>query len=829
MIDEHQRKIVELQNGSALLLAGPGCGKTHILARRVFHANTVCDILFADMLCLTFTNRAAREMASRVHSYLGEKPAGLFIGNIHRFCLRFLHVNGIISPDTSVFDAEDLQEYICSTFGIDNATSAKVFSDKMAYIYQRENDHPDRVVRRLAIPPTDRDYEIYEQFTAFKEENRLIDFDSILLMTYTALLSPKSKDYAMTGYRWIQVDEVQDMTPIQLEIVRRVSTRGAGCALYLGDEQQAIFSFLGAGGRALDSVKKLCSGHILRLQRNYRSPDYLVRLCNTIAAQWLGIAPCFLPYTDSRPAIADSLIAWKAHPSRLPAIAAAQARRLLAENPGEDVAILVRTNKDGEIMAELLQSHGFKFFHVSQQDIFHQAAFKTVWSHLAVILQPTRSHEWARLLYQLRAVRTLGGARSLVSVLRSAAMCGADLLSLDSPTAIERLAAAYGSPDATIAVIDTETTGLDIFMDDVIQIAAIKIRGGRKVEGSEFSIFVRTDRHIPRFLSNGVDNPIKAVYGDAEKHDPEKALASFAEYLADADYVAGHNIGFDTAILRNNYTRRSSCPMPRLLGHDAQPVDTLLIARLLHPKLWSHRLGFLLDTLGIEGINSHNACDDVEATANLLSHLAAEGNKMLKRQQAVRSNTNVRRAATRIEAAYSDIYKESVDALYNDSGSIASEIDRVSNIFTERGYINGIRHKNYMLKLINEHIVDSMRERNLREQLQEHLTDLLTYSESDLFANGIVKERLSIMTIHKAKGLEMDNVIVLDSSATFGKHDDYARVLYVAYSRAKKRLYTGLGPDCGKSGVTASVMPCFRILSDKETALLEACEAVHAI
>ena len=81
----------------------------------------------------------------------------------------------------------------------------------MAYIYQHENDHPDRVVRRLAIPPTDRDYEIYEQFTAFKEENRLIDFDSILLMTYTALLSPKSKDYAMTGYRWIQVDEVQEM------------------------------------------------------------------------------------------------------------------------------------------------------------------------------------------------------------------------------------------------------------------------------------------------------------------------------------------------------------------------------------------------------------------------------------------------------------------------------------------------------------------------------------------------------------------------------------------------------------------------------------------
>lgn len=829
MIDDNQRKIVELHNGSALLLAGPGCGKTHILARRVFHANTVHGVPFENMLCLTFTNRAAREMASRVHRYLGERPAGLFIGNIHRFCLKFLHVNGIISPDTSVLDAEDLQEYLDSNYGLTRPTDIKVFTDKMAYIYQREHDHPDHIVRRPNILPSEPDYEAYEQFTAYKSENRLIDFDSILLLTYNALLSADSRDYAMTGYSWIQVDEVQDMTPLQLEIVRRVSTHGAGCALYLGDEQQAIFNFIGAGGRALDTVKQMCHGRILRLQRNYRSPDYLVRLCNTIASLWLGIDPALLPYTDYRPEVGDAITGWQAARSDLPLAAAAQARALAARYPDEDVAILVRTNREGCEVADILESHGISFFHVSQQDIFHQTAFKTVWSHLAVTTQPTRMHEWARLLYQLRAVRTLDGARSLTALLRDSAMCGADLLSIDSPTAIEHLVSSFDSDQTTIAVIDTETTGLDIFRDDVIQIAAIKMRGGQKVEGSDFEIFIHTDRYIPRLLSNGVDNPIREIYDKVDKHTAAEALAMLTDYLADADRIAGHNVGFDLSILRNNYLRRapSHTPMPPVF--DIRPIDTLHAATLLYPKLWSHRLGSLIDALGLEGCNSHDATDDVAATAGLLSFLAEEGRTRLKRQQAVRANTNVRRAAARFESAYGAIYAEGVRALSADEGSVAGEIERISTLFSSRGYIHPIKHLNYLLRLVDEHIVDSQRERNLREQLQDHLSDLLTYSESDLFANGIVEERISVMTIHKAKGLEMDNVIVLASDAIFGKRDDMARVLYVAYSRAKKRLYSGFSPRSAHNGIIASVMPCFKMLSADETARLIAGESTRKL
>ncbi len=91
--DFSQQSLVELDHGSALVLAGPGCGKTHILARRILHANTMSGIAFSEMLCLTFTNRAAREMKSRIESLSGHNAADLFVGNIHRFCLRFLFEN----------------------------------------------------------------------------------------------------------------------------------------------------------------------------------------------------------------------------------------------------------------------------------------------------------------------------------------------------------------------------------------------------------------------------------------------------------------------------------------------------------------------------------------------------------------------------------------------------------------------------------------------------------------------------------------------------------------------------------------------------------------
>ena len=827
MIDQHQLKAVELHNSSALLLAGPGCGKTHILARRVFHANTVLGVPFADMLCLTFTNRAAREMENRVHGYLGAAPRGLFIGNIHRFCLRFLHANKLISPDATVIDEEDVTDYLKTALGICQPAAVKDFLDKAMYVYQLEHDHPDRVIRRPDRHPTEAEHAMIEAYSLYKETNRLLDYDDLLLHTYTALLDRSAADMKMTGYKWLQVDEVQDMTPLQLAIIDGVCVHGRRTALYLGDEQQAIFGFLGAGGRALDAVKEQCGTNILRLQRNYRSPDYLVNLCNGIARRNLGIATDFLPKAVFQSDTAHPLLTWDGDKRTLALVAAAQARQLLKDYPDKNVGILVHTNYDGKFVADLLTEHGFDFFHVSRPDIFHQAAFKTIWAHLAVVLGPTRGQEWARLLYQTRAVKTLSGARQLMNLLQEGAMSGDELLELQKPTAIERFLKAYSDTEKPIVVIDTETTGLDVFADDVIQIAAVKIAGGKEVPGSRFEVFIRTERSISRFLSDGKDNPMVRAYAEAVLMEPQQALAALSAYIGDSP-LAGHNLGFDTAILKHNFQRRTSLSVPAQLEDQTGNIDTLHTARLLLPKLWSHKLENHIETLQLEGVNSHNASDDVAATVSLIAKLDTMAQPKAAIQAKIKSHSNVMKAALRFSAAYGSLYESTRHALKCNSGSLAGELENARAYLQNRGYIGPIRHFDYFLKLVDTLVVNKETERNFRSQAESHLTDLTTYNESDLLANGIVSERLSVMTVHKAKGLEMDNVIVFDASSRNGTAMDYARLLYVAFSRAKERLYVGCS-NKAPNEILGTALRHFEALDQSEITLLSTLESVHKL
>lgn len=791
-VDEHQQHIIEMHGSASLVLAGPGCGKTHILAKRVFYAHAQLGIPYSDMLCVTFTNRAAREMQQRIEAYAGCRPSGLFIGNIHRFCLRFLYANGMVKPETSVLDEEDQREFLTNILGMRTAFEIKDFLNKKAYVYQRDNDHPMWITRRPASELTERDYQRISIYRDYLDENGLIDFDDILLQTYTALLQHNATDLEMARYHWIQVDEVQDMTPLQLAIIERVTARIDRTVVYLGDEQQAIFSFTGAGGRALDALKNICEGKIERLRRNYRAPANMVAMCNRFASTWLDIASEFLPEAYGNTSEAE-LSSYLTSRDMLPSIAANQAREWLERCPGEQIAVLVRTNYDGERLSEYFDSKLLEHFHISKQDVFHQIPFKTLWSHLAVIQQPAQTQPWARLLYQTRSVRTLAGARKLVKLLRDNAVSPEELLHLDTPGAIEHFNTIMASRGQTIVVFDTETTGLDIFNDDIVQLAAVKIRNGKVLNGSEFEIFIKSNRPLPPTLADGIPNPIIEVYDKAEKLSPEAAFKSFADYCGDWAVLAGHNLHFDLPILRNNIARRTKMELPPAFEPDSASIDTLDISRLLFPRLQSHKLKDLPAYLGAEGQNTHLASDDARATAALLIALHPYAAKALENVEKVKLNANVRRAAERFAAAYADYYDTSREALQRNEGSLAQAIREAASFFHTHEYAGEVERLDYITDLVEQCVIEPSEERNLREQLARHLFDLLSFNEADLFANGIVRERLSIMTIHKAKGLEWDNVMVYDATNGFGSALETARLLYVAFSRARKRLSVGIG------------------------------------
>lgn len=804
--DAEQQKIIELHGSTALVLAGPGCGKTHILARRVFHASTHGETDYTRMLCVTFTNRAAREMKDRIQAYTGCMPVGLFVGNMHRFCLSFLYNNGILDADTSVLDEEDQIDFLSTILDNPAPGNIKDFLLKAACLYQQEHDHPEFIVRRPVSPFSESDYKAIDRYRQFKKENRLVDFDDILLITYTVLQQQPGAEFLMTGYRWVQVDEVQDMTPLQLAIIDAVTMRYRRTLVYFGDEQQAIFRFIGAGGRALDMLKHNCRGNILRLNRNYRSPGYLVAMCNTLAMDWLGIDAKFLPEAVENTADAGNMILYDAGRDLLPYVAADICRKWLAEYLGESVAVLVRTNREADEVSDLFCSLAIDHFKVSKQDLFHQVPFKTVWSHLAAISMPTLRHPWARLIYQMRCITTMTGARNFVRMLRDCAIGCDELFDFDSPLRIERLVDAYDS-GRDIVVFDTETSGLDTDTDDIVQIAAVRIRGGRVVD--RFEVFVDTDKRLPRLLAGGIVNPLVEVYDRAEKWTPQQAFEAFIDFIDDA-VLAGHNIGFDLAVLRSNIARRTDLNITDPGLDRTDNIDTLTLARQLFPRYRSHRLADLIGQLGIDGVNSHNAADDVMATVSLLDRLVEKARKIRPRAALTRDNAKVRRVAAKLTKKYGDFYAESRRSM-DSEGNICSAIRHADAFMKANGFTVGIPRLDYALSLFDSCLIDQDSGKTLRAQLARHLFDLLAFNESDLFANGIVDERLSVMTIHKAKGLEMDNVLVFNVGRESADAKDYARLLYVAFSRARKRLAVGV--DTYMPAPVAGIRHFFSLMS----------------
>lgn len=798
MTDAEQDAVINLEVPSALVLAGPGCGKTHILARRVYSAS-MRGVEARRMLCLTFTNRAAREMQQRVEALSGSSQ-GPFVGNIHRFCLRFLFSNRLIHPDTAIVDDDDYESFITDHVPRGLRPSKSELVKVGSWLFGKAHKFPPKIMRRPFHTYPEETIELARRYQHFKAENHLLDFDDILLRAYKALSEPREgAPLEMTGYRWIQIDEVQDLTPLQLAIVDLVKADDA-TVLYLGDEQQSIYGFTGDTVGALNSIKERCRGNIYHLSRNYRSPKQLVELCNSYATQFLDIDPEFLPSSVQGESAAPCLHLMHTPNPRLMSVEAVLAKDYLEQYAPGTVAVLTRTNSEAVNFSRKLESMGVDHLLIGQHDLFKGVDFKTVWSHLAVCLRPQRTAEWARLLYQTQACKTLAKARRLVRDLSEAGLSPQQLLAIDAQSDLEKFTAIMSDRETTIAVIDTETTGLDVFTDDVVQISAVKIRGGQVLPESRLSLFIETEKTLPPTVGNAV-NPLLDIYDAAEKLPAERAFGILTDYLRGC-VPAGHNLSFDLAVLRHNYRRRTGRPEPEELRRGLPSIDTLTMSRLLFPRLWNHSLGHLIGYLGLEGENSHNADDDVAATAELLLALHPMSEAHGGAIEMMRGDAEVRRAAEIFSREYGPLYEYTVNLLDDDTdhypNSLSGAFQDAYLHFLARNHIKPIRRVDYVTQLIEKQIVDPSQGTLLRTQLENHLQDLLTFNEGDLYAQGIIRERLIVMTIHKAKGMEMDTVILTNGSADFGDYEESLRVFYVGMSRAKRRLVIGFTSDPSK-------------------------------
>lgn len=857
--DASQARIIALQQGHHLVLAPPGCGKTQILTERIQQAHRQ-GLPYRDMLCLTFTNRAARGMAERIdHQITDEDRHEIYVGNIHRFCSRFLFENGLVPSESSIIDDDDPVSILTRYTGDDECRLAEdirrrrglhelVFLSHL--VHQIKHKHPKnlrlhadciseedvKAMRKICeMEQTDftpqaliRIYEqadIYEsaaqemttdyatqcillellrkmtlarQYEQYKKANKLLDFEDLLLLTYDALSGDQSKEYRR--YSWIQVDEVQDLNPLQLAIVDAITAESSPTVMYLGDEQQAIFSFMGAQLHTLSLLRARCGDNVHHLAINHRSPKYLLDVFNAYACEVLHVDANLLPTADNHiqgtgnelQMIASSGLATELeNTARLASILQNQA-------PQETTAIIVSANRDADEISSVLRRQGLAHFKVSGEDLFATPEVKLLFAHLNLLSNPHNFIAWARLLKGLHIFEGNTAARNFVQSLFRCSMSPADLLEFPDGSYIENFIHLFDTRE--IVIFDTETTGLNVFEDDIVQIAAVKMRNGQVVPGSRFNVFIATERPVPQLLGS-LPNPILQELTRNPLLPAAEALRQFMQYAGNG-VLLGHNADYDYHILDHNLRRY--CPDISLEKQHPTYLDSLRIIRLLQPHLRQYKLKALLETLQLEGENSHLADEDVMATVSLTVWCYARAQQVVPLQRAFLAKSRVQECANALRKRYSEPYFAARSRLYirlsqNEEAALVQELKSFRRLLSAEGLLQPVKNLNYIYTFLQADLLDVSSEPSLVEQLSNHILEINTLKEADLCSSHVIDERIFVTTVHKAKGLEFDNIILFD--AIDSRYPNYytqsvprlfneeARRFYVAITRARRRLF----------------------------------------
>lgn len=857
--DESQQEVIDINSGRHLVLAPPGCGKTQILAERIRVAHEA-GTAYEDMLCLTFTNRAARGMMDRIRDNVSDKAESeVFVGNVHRYCSHFLFQNAIVPADSSIIDDEEMRSILANFRGEDEGGGGMDFRRRNLYgevmqtqhlmqqilleqprelrlhedalttddihalqsickvhnkkftrevmidIYQHADNYLDELSQTEILLPSEQNARkvleklwLARRYERYKADNLLLDFEDLLILTFSAL--DDDKDGTYKRYKWVQIDEVQDLNPLQMRIVDELTTPDA-TVVYLGDEQQAIFSFMGAKIDTLVSLKKQCPAeNIHHLNLNHRSPDYLLQVFNKYAEEQLHIDPQLLPTTTNKEVRhGDELVIAHAYDVQEEARDVVKAvSNILKRTDNETAAIIVNANKDADAISTILDMAQVAHFKVSGDDIFDSDTMKTLFAHFTVLDNDSSFMSWARIFKGLKVLGTGAAARAFTQRFFDRAMRPDDVLLYEDSTYLQEFVKRYDSGD--IIVFDTETTGLDVCNDDILQIAAVRMRQGVTVEGSQFCVYLKSDRPIPAMLGD-IPNPIIEERHHQTLLEPAEALRKFLDY-ARGCVLLGHNVNYDYAILDNNLRRY----LPEADLKSLFPVyfDSLRLIRLLEPTLKNHKLKTLLDVLGLQGQNSHLADDDVNATCSLTRYCYDHALDRIPQQREWLGREKVRQLIGIFRKRYRDYYLHDRSIL-SDAASSDGEpilVDRLRTIYralTVDGTLAPVRKFDLIASYIAHDIIDADRYPTLKAQIEAYIMTLSTLKEADLCGSSVIADRVFLLTVHKAKGLEFDNVFIFD--AVDGRYPNYyyrdnprqvaedARKFYVAMSRAKRRVF----------------------------------------
>ncbi|MDE7381269.1 MAG: ATP-dependent helicase [Muribaculaceae bacterium] len=283
-LNDHQREAVEATEGRVRVVAGAGSGKTRVLAHRFAYLVNEIGISPSNILCLTFTNKAAQEMKHRIAKMVDSGSVNDFICTIHSFCVKFLRreIYRIGYPKNFLIideeDAKGLAKQAMQDFGIDRKrTTAERFLKGIAELKGYE---PDLYITNFLMPGSDTEVrDAKERYLKLQLKQYALDYDDLIYFTIHILTHyPEAYDYWTDKLNYIMVDEVQDLSGDDWKLLHLLAQRH-GNLFVVGDPDQAIYEWRGGNPRIFVDFKARTD---IILNRNYRSTPDILDAANSI-------------------------------------------------------------------------------------------------------------------------------------------------------------------------------------------------------------------------------------------------------------------------------------------------------------------------------------------------------------------------------------------------------------------------------------------------------------------------------------------------------------------------------------------------------------------
>jgi DNA helicase II / ATP-dependent DNA helicase PcrA len=399
-----QLDAVEHTEGPLLILAGAGSGKTRVLTHRVAYLIDQGLAAPEEVLAITFTNKAAREMKDRVALLVGPDSRRMWVSTFHAFCARILRVHAEklgYKREFTIYDGAD-QVRLVKRCIVELGKDPKRFNPRsfQAQISSAKNVlmAPDDFLRNTEGYIAENVAEVYDLYQMRLYENNAMDFDDLIMQTVALLeLFPEVRERYQTRFKYIHVDEYQDTNHAQYRLVN-ILAAGHRNLCVVGDDDQSVYSWRGADIRnILDFERDYPEAKVVKLEQNYRSTQTILDAANAVVAN-----------NASRKA--KELWTAGDEGERIRVFAAsdeyAEARFVVSEveqlieggaSPRE-ISVFYRTNAQSRALEDVLVREGVPYQVVGGVRFYERAEIKDAMAYLSVISNPDDSVSLERII-----------------------------------------------------------------------------------------------------------------------------------------------------------------------------------------------------------------------------------------------------------------------------------------------------------------------------------------------------------------------------------------------------------------------------------------------